>query len=79
MNHVAKVGRNDACPCGSRKKYKKCCEAKLHKHRGSMLIAVVVAVVVAGGIIAAIASFREDSSSSGLPGQTWSPDHGHYH
>lgn len=20
-----KVGRNDACPCGSRKKFKKCC------------------------------------------------------
>lgn len=23
-----KVGRNDPCPCGSGKKYKKCCEAK---------------------------------------------------
>lgn len=22
-----KVGRNDSCPCGSGKKYKKCCEA----------------------------------------------------
>ena len=22
-----KVGRNDKCPCGSRRKYKKCCEA----------------------------------------------------
>lgn len=22
---VAKVGRNDPCPCGIRKKYKKCC------------------------------------------------------
>jgi uncharacterized protein YecA (UPF0149 family) len=22
---VAKVGRNDNCPCGSGKKYKKCC------------------------------------------------------
>jgi SEC-C motif-containing protein len=21
----AKIGRNDACPCGSEKKYKKCC------------------------------------------------------
>lgn len=25
---VAKVGRNDRCPCGSGKKYKKCCEGK---------------------------------------------------
>jgi len=22
---IMKVGRNEACPCGSRKKYKKCC------------------------------------------------------
>jgi hypothetical protein len=25
---MAKVGRNDPCPCGSGKKYKKCCEAR---------------------------------------------------
>ena len=24
-----KVGRNDPCPCGSGKKYKKCCEQRL--------------------------------------------------
>ncbi|MDO8446597.1 MAG: SEC-C metal-binding domain-containing protein [Deltaproteobacteria bacterium] len=23
--HVDKIGRNDSCPCGSGKKYKKCC------------------------------------------------------
>lgn len=27
-----KVGRNDPCPCGSGKKYKKCCEERL-SHR----------------------------------------------
>ncbi len=26
--HVEKIGRNDTCPCGSGKKYKKCCMAK---------------------------------------------------
>lgn len=26
MNHKYKIGRNDPCPCGSGKKYKKCCE-----------------------------------------------------
>jgi SEC-C motif-containing protein len=26
--HVDKVGRNDPCPCGSGKKYKKCCGAR---------------------------------------------------
>ena len=25
VKHVEKVGRNDKCPCGSGKKYKKCC------------------------------------------------------
>lgn len=24
-----KIGRNDPCPCGSLKKYKKCCQLKL--------------------------------------------------
>ena len=24
VRHVAKVGRNDPCPCGSGKKYKQC-------------------------------------------------------
>jgi uncharacterized protein YecA (UPF0149 family) len=25
IREAAKVGRNDPCPCGSGKKYKKCC------------------------------------------------------
>ena len=28
--HDAKVGRNAPCPCGSGKKYKKCCEVTVH-------------------------------------------------
>jgi len=28
-----KVGRNDPCPCGSGKKYKKCCELRLGSKR----------------------------------------------
>jgi hypothetical protein len=26
---MAKAGRNDPCPCGSGKKFKKCCESKM--------------------------------------------------
>jgi hypothetical protein len=26
---MKKIGRNDACPCGSGKKFKKCCESKM--------------------------------------------------
>ena len=29
---MQKVGRNDSCPCGSGKKFKKCCEMK-QKHK----------------------------------------------
>ena len=29
-----KVGRNDPCPCGSGKKYKKCCLAEAFVHVG---------------------------------------------
>ena len=28
QNHKKKIGRNDPCPCGSGKKYKKCCLGK---------------------------------------------------
>jgi len=27
LRNPVKVGRNDPCPCGSRRKYKKCCGA----------------------------------------------------
>ncbi len=30
-----KVGRNDPCPCGSGKKFKKCCEERLTKKKFS--------------------------------------------
>jgi hypothetical protein len=28
---MTKPGRNDPCPCGSGKKFKKCCESKMSK------------------------------------------------
>jgi len=28
---MQKPGRNDPCPCGSGKKFKKCCESRKHK------------------------------------------------
>lgn len=32
---MKKAGRNDPCPCGSGKKFKKCCEAKMTRGRFS--------------------------------------------
>ena len=31
---MSKVGRNDPCPCGSGKKYKKCCLSKTYTEVG---------------------------------------------
>ena len=32
-----KIGRNDPCPCGSGKKYKKCCFGKLDRNNNIYL------------------------------------------
>jgi hypothetical protein len=38
-----KVGRNDPCPCGSGKKFKKCCEMKQrHKKINAQLLSAIV-------------------------------------
>jgi hypothetical protein len=41
---MAKVGRNEACPCGSGRKYKKCCEGAEQKRSNVMVYTV-------GGIV----------------------------
>src|SRR5688572_14986067 len=46
-----RVGRNDACPCGSGKKFKSCCEGKTQLPKG------LLALLAAFAIIAAIAFF----------------------
>ena len=75
---MAKTGRNELCPCGSGRKYKKCCEAR-ERNGGTrsqvMLYAVGGAVIVA--LLAGIASFTGERSS-GLT-RVWSVEHGHYH
>jgi hypothetical protein len=71
-------GRNDACPCGSGKKYKKCCELKLHNKRGNTLLLVVVGLLMAAGVVAGITAFTTDRHVS-RPQGVWSPEHGHYH
>jgi hypothetical protein len=74
----AKAGRNDLCPCGSGKKYKKCCEAKEGRSRGAIMMMVFVGLILAAGIVVTVASLtgpRDVSRPSGV----WSPEHGHYH
>ena len=73
---MAKVGRNEICPCGSGKKYKHCCEKKAERSRMSSLMLVVIAVAVVAAILASV--FSEGDTGAG-PGKVWSAEHGHYH
>jgi len=76
----AKVGRNEACPCGSGKKYKQCCEAKAARGgRSSQLLLLVVGGIIVAAIFFGISAARHDSSATPASGQVWSPEHGHYH
>ena len=71
---MARTGRNEACPCGSGKKYKHCCESKTQSASSRWIFALVVGALVVA-IIAGISNARRDSASRGV----WSPEHGHYH
>ena len=76
---MTKTGRNDLCPCGSGKKYKKCHEAG---ERGGTTHSRMLMIVVGGAVLAAIAigivSFTSDPAT-GDNVRVWDPAHGHYH
>ena len=74
---MAATGRNDQCPCGSGRKYKKCCASKTASARQSRVLMIVVGVFVVGALAAGVASVR--GSSSGGSVRVWDPAHGHYH
>lgn len=76
---MAKQGRNHHCPCGSGKKYKKCCAQKHQKNRASLLLMGLLAAALAGGVYAAVVGFGDEGSAIATPGGVWSPEHGHYH
>ena len=79
MAATTRAGRNDLCPCGSGRKFKKCCEAKrAASSKGSKLLMALVAAAVLGGVAMAALSFTAERSGP-IPGQVWSPEHGHYH
>lgn len=72
------VNRNAACPCGSGKKYKRCCAlTEGETARKSRLPLLLFAALVVAGALALIAGIMRDQG----PAQrgVWSPEHGHYH
>jgi len=72
---VAKVRRNDPCPCGSGLKYKQCCERKREQMSRTSLFAIAgVLVAMAAVVLYSFTSNRAVGSR-----QVWDQDHGHYH
>jgi hypothetical protein len=74
---MAATGRNDLCPCGSGRKFKKCCASKTASARQSRVLMIVVGLFVVGALAAGLASFRATSSGGSV--RVWDPAHGHYH
>ena len=74
-------GRNDPCPCGSGKKYKRCCygEGRLATTPTSKVAMIVVGSVLLLGLVFVIISLVTSGGSACPPGQVFDPAHGHCH
>jgi hypothetical protein len=74
-----KVGRNEACPCNSGRKFKQCCEktgTKTHRIWNVALLVLVVLLAAGAGLAMYSASTSERTDP---PGKVWSEEHGHWH
>ena len=76
-----KTGRNDPCPCGSGKKYKRCCEAEATERTTFLTkwMFVLLGAFLLLGAVGIIASILGGDPSDAPPGRVWSPEHGHWH
>ena len=74
----SKISRNEACPCGSGKKYKNCHESKETKKSSKipMILGIVIIMTIGIFVLKPNPSLK---SSGGKPGQVWSEEHGHWH
>lgn len=71
------VGRNEPCPCGSGRKYKRCCSRKLAKAKtgaAKLLLALMLLAAVAG-LYEALRNWQPGDA----PSRVWSREHGHWH
>ena len=76
-----KTGRNEPCPCGSGKKFKRCCEGKADaseriRSRGLAALLIVVLLIV---LAAVVIELNSDDQPAVESERVWSPEHGHYH
>ena len=75
------VNPNDRCPCGSGRKYKRCCAGKVRRReaRTAKLTKLVVAVLFVGIVAAVVAAVMSGDSDRTGPRRVWSPEHDHWH
>ena len=80
---MAAIGRNQPCPCGSGKKYKRCCLLKSQKisWNSRIAIALISLILIIGAVVALTSLGGDDSGSGNLcpAGTVWSAAHGHCH
>jgi hypothetical protein len=74
---MTKTGRNDLCPCGSGKKFKRCCEAKTPSARSSRFLMIAVGAAVLAAVVAGVFSFSTEHRAQATG--VWDPVHRHYH
>lgn len=59
------AGRNDACPCGSGKKYKNCCVNKRSSlPRGLLLLLAAIALIAAAGLLPTLFADKEKKEAA---------------
>lgn len=79
MAHQARAGRNDLCPCGSGRKFKRCCATKGSRNRLSLIMLITVGGAIVGAILLGVLSLGDDAAAGPGPGRVWSAEHGHWH
>ncbi len=78
---AAEIDRNARCPCGSGRKFKRCCAAKLRRRqaRNAKLARLLAIAVAVGALVGAVVLFRSVDWEAAPPGKVWSAAHGHWH
>jgi hypothetical protein len=76
---MAKIGRNEPCPCGSGKKYKHCCQGKKARLGAGSWAAIVAVAAAAAVLVFFLYNMTQDRPATPAcpPGTIWS--HGHCH
>lgn len=76
---MAAIGRNEPCPCGSGRKYKRCCALKAQKASlGSRIAISVIGLMLLTGAVYMFVSINDDDQAL-QPERVWSEEHGHWH